>query len=108
MKVFKYKLNYANVSTFLGNGASWDQQQVIELPAFSTVLRVEKQGDDLMLWAKVNPDINIKHKVGVEIVGTGHEIKNEDGEYLNTFFDGGLVMHVFVDYGMYSKKNEKV
>ena len=104
-KVFKYPLKYKNVNTFLGSGASWEKQQIIELPAYSEVLHVNKQGNELMLWARVNPHTDFEHKVGIEIVGTGHDIKG-DGKYVNTFFDGGLVMHVFVDYGMYT--NEKV
>src|SRR5690242_6985398 len=89
IKVFKYPLKYNNVVSSFGSGAEWNQQQVIELPAFSEVLRIDKQGDDLVLWARVNPDINLKHKVEIEIVGTGHDIKGV-GKYVNTFFDGGL------------------
>lgn len=103
IKVFKYPLNYKKIESLLGSGSQWEQRQIIELPAFSEVLRVDLQGDNLVLWAKVISDDLSRHKVGIEIVGTGHEILNPGSKYLNTFFDGGLVLHVFVDYGLHTK-----
>lgn len=97
--VYKYPLKYDKIVTLEGIGSSWDQEQIIDLPANSEILKVDLQGENLVLWARVDSKSKITHKVLIEIVGTGHQLKNDLSEYLNTFYDGGLVFHVFVYYG---------
>jgi hypothetical protein len=81
-KIFKYTL--------------WPtEEQIIAMPGGAYLLHAAFQDDDLMLWAKVNPDAPIVGHT-VYIYGTGHEIDTSKGQrYVATAFQDYFVWHVF-------------
>jgi len=82
MIIYKYKLGTV-------------VHQVIELPEKFKPLRVEFQGEQLCLWAIVNPLVR-KNNYDFYIVGTGWEQNDLDGlDYISTVFENGLVWHIF-------------
>jgi hypothetical protein len=68
----------------------------IEMPKGAQVLSVKPQGDDVCLWALVDPSAEVKDRKFM-IFGTGHDVPNIDLCFIDTFmlFEGGLVFHVF-------------
>jgi len=69
----------------------------IELPKGAQILTVQEQYDFPQLWALVNPNENKKQKRKFRLAGTGHQIKETNLEYINSFQleDGSLVFHLF-------------
>jgi hypothetical protein len=102
MLVYKYPLKYKKINQgFLGQGVSWESEQEIELSMGSELLKVDIQNDQLVCWAVTDPDKPNIVKHTLIIVGTGQEIKT-NVKYLSTFYDGGLVMHVFTKKEVHS------
>lgn len=67
----------------------------IEIPGNCRLLSVAFQGEELRLWAAVDPSSPIR-KRRLKVVGTGHEYSNLKGVFIGTaFHPGGLVFHVF-------------
>jgi hypothetical protein len=69
----------------------------IPLPAFAEVLSVGVQGENLFVWALVDPSIPNLHKT-FRIAGTGHPIEEpEKWKFIGTVFlyEGSFVAHVF-------------
>ena len=83
MKIYKYKLDY----TF--------DNQTLKLPRGSRILTVDKQGDDIMVWASVSEDAK-KDVYAIHIVPTGLDVP-AGLEHNNTIFLSGLVLHAFID-----------
>ena len=87
MKVFKFRLNDAVDETIMPVGAR--------------VLRVDRQGVDLTMWALVDPHAE-KEARCFKVVGTGWDVP-EGAEYIDTHFDrgaqpgfpNGFVWHIF-------------
>jgi len=94
--IYKYPLKYTKI-TLEGEicGSSWEQEQILELPVYAEILKADLQNNNLVIWAKINPNTQYTEKFLIEIVGTGQEIKNPEASYINTFYDNGLVFHVF-------------
>ena len=77
--------------------------QEVEMPIGAKILATKVQPgvfDALgtpCIWALVDPTAKLV-KRRVRIVGTGHAIEADPGEFLDTFFlaDGALVFHVFI------------
>ena len=72
-------------------------EQVLEMPVGSRLLKVDMQQEVPCLWAAVNPEAQ-KQPVKIRVIGTGHQIP--DYKYLthiDTFqmAGGSLVWHVF-------------
>lgn len=71
-------------------------KQTIEIPEGYEILTVQKQRDDVCLWAIVEKE---KDCVPVEIYiyGTGHNIPDGHGKYIGTIqlHGGSLVFHTF-------------
>lgn len=65
----------------------------IMLPIGWKFLRVHFQGEQLQLWAEVNPEVVTK-QVDFEVFGTGHEIPMS-ANWLATYDDGPFVFHLF-------------
>ena len=72
-----------------------DEQSVM-MPAGSQPLTVQIQGEQVCLWALVNPDAEKEDRT-VQIFGTGHPVKVA-GDYISTFQmrGGALVFHAFI------------
>lgn len=90
-KVFKYQLDYIRTNT----GAVWTAKQIIKLPIDSQILKIDIQNGNLVLWALVDVDTIGTVDIELFIAGTGHDIEEKFNKYINTFYDGSLVMHVF-------------
>lgn len=73
---------------------------VVEMPAGAQVLSVAVQGDQVCLWARVDPD-EPKELRHFRCLGTGHAFSEADQDTLGRFvgtvllMDGGLVFHLF-------------
>lgn len=71
--------------------------QAVVMPIKAEILSVQFQGEDLCIWAAVDPTER-KHVKIFHIFGTGHPIPEpEKMRYLGTAqqFGGRLVWHVF-------------
>ena len=97
LKVYKYIIDY-------------DDYFDLELPRGAQVLTVNKQYNNLILWALVNPILpHIKRYF--RLAGTGHPIKESINilDYINTFQleDGALIFHVFEILPIENKQSTK-
>jgi hypothetical protein len=75
-------------------------QQFLELPLHTEILSVANQGDNIVLYALVNPEIKTTKNHRIEVYGTGHQIQDSnlsDLKFLGTvlMYNGSLVFHVF-------------
>lgn len=71
----------------------------IEMPIGAEILTVQTQGENVCLWALVNPNED-KEKRVIEIIGTGNPVECDSKftrKYINTYqlLEGRLVFHVF-------------
>lgn len=80
-----------------------DPEKPVEMPAGARLLSVAFQGDDLCVWAEVDPDAP-KVQRRFTVVGTGHDLPSAPGEFVGTahtdgiagiFGFGALVFHVY-------------
>jgi len=70
----------------------------IELPKDAKILTVQTQAEIPHIWAMVLADPNQPtEKRFFKVIGTGHQIPNENLTYIGTFqlFGGGFVGHLF-------------
>ena len=78
-----------------------DHESNVMMPREAKILSAGFQGDDLMIWALVEPDYMMVPRK-IRVVGTG--FPNNDGicgrPFIGTVFkpESGLVFHLF-DYG---------
>jgi hypothetical protein len=88
-RIFKYEL-------------AIEHSQLIEMPAKARILSVGNQGDQVCLWAEVDPDSPTLER-RVLIAGTGHA--TPPGEFIGTVLtnDGSLVWHVY-DGGEFTER----
>lgn len=70
--------------------------QEIEMPIDSEILTVQSQGEIGCLWAMVDTEFEKEKKI-IRIVGTGHTVPPDCGQYIGTFQMAGgvLIWHVF-------------
>ena len=68
-------------------------EQHISIPKYPEFLSVQFQGDELCIWAVVEPE-NEKKKHRIRVVGTGHPLP-EGCIYIGTVQDRPYVWHVF-------------
>ena len=69
---------------------------VVPMPSGAQLLQAGEQAGGIVVWALVDPEAPLEDR-WVSIYGTGHEVPEDPGVYLNTVFVGPLVFHVFVD-----------
>lgn len=84
-KVYKYPLAVTDLQT-------------IELPLFGQILDIQVQKGNLFLWALVNTSFTETSKRKIMILGTGHDISDENYlTHISTFqlYGGDLVFHAF-------------
>lgn len=63
----------------------WSDRFSVEAPAVFRPLHVEPQGNEVMIWAEVDP-VSPMVPQSFQMVGTGHlEIPDEGAEYVGTF-----------------------
>lgn len=74
-----------------------DAKQVVVMPHEAELLDMQVQGDQLVLWAKVQPDTHLASRMERElfIVGTGHDIPSGDLTYVASAQVGAYVWHLF-------------
>lgn len=66
------------------------------MPAGAEILHAHEQGDNICVWALIDPRQTETEKRIFKIVGTGHEFAAEGMRYLGTaHFDGQFVSHIF-------------
>lgn len=69
-------------------------EQTINIPEGSVILDVLDQNGTLVLYAMVNPQHpHAEHTV--RIVGTGHPLPEEPGDFINSVMMDQYVWHVF-------------
>jgi hypothetical protein len=85
-KIFKYPIEVVD-------------EQVLVLPLGAKVLSAIAQGDDLVIYALVEPTVEFKKNVEIRIVGTGHDVTFDlqKFKFLNSIstWGGRLIWHVF-------------
>lgn len=82
---------------------AFQREQEIEVPAGALPLSVGTQpinaGEGIMLWAEVvdDPD-HPKETLVVTIIGTGHPLSDDAGQFIGTTltYGGKFVWHVYV------------
>lgn len=69
----------------------------MELPKGAEVLTVRMQGDQRTIWALVDLSASTLEKRTFLVVGTGSPIEEsvQSLTYIDTYLEGGLVMHLF-------------
>lgn len=73
-------------------------QNNLFLPSGARVLRVDMQGNDIVLWAESRTEDAPPTPRVIEIYATGLEFPfSPNREYINTFFDGPYVWHAYED-----------
>lgn len=83
-KIFKYQV------------ISYHAIHVINLPNTHNIRNIDFQGQDLMVWAEVNPTDEEFCRV-VHVVPTGGSIPTQKTDFLGTVFtENGLVFHVYL------------
>lgn len=87
--VYKYILNFVRCA-----GKS---QAPLTLPAGSDIIRIGTQGNNIYVWALVDPDQTEKQDLEIEMYGTGQIIEGHR-RYLGTieYFDGAEIYHYFI------------
>lgn len=86
MRVYKYPIKITD-------------KQSVEMPLSGKILTAQMQGDQLCLWALVDPDNDWEGYRIIYVHGTGHPIKEENLKYIATVQTRGLVFHVFEEGG---------
>jgi hypothetical protein len=85
-KIFKYPIEIVDA-------------QVLVLPLGAKVVSAIAQGDDLVIYALVEPTVEFKKNVEIRIVGTGHDVTFDlqKFKFLNSIstWGGRLIWHVF-------------
>jgi hypothetical protein len=67
---------------------------VVRMPAGAEILTVQMQRGEACIWAIVDDAVpNVSRRLLV--VGTGHGMPLDSGQYVGTFQTGALVFHVF-------------
>jgi hypothetical protein len=67
----------------------------VEMPLDADLLSVGTQGDELVMWAAINPNRPTRSR-RIHVVPTGGHMPTLARTYVGTAqFDNGLVMHVF-------------
>ena len=72
------------------------ERQSIYMPEGAEVLTVQDQNGALCLWALIDSDNSQSERI-IYMVGTGHKINTEKGNYVGTIqsLEGALILHVF-------------
>lgn len=71
-----------------------DIRSTVPMPVGASVLSVQYQGDQLCLWAMVDPVRSHELRV-FEMFGTGHQIPSAGAVYVGTVQDRQFVRHLF-------------
>ena len=73
----------------------------LQLPVGARILSAGVQGDDVVVWALADPQVQERTTQRIHIVGTGHPIGVEDARSLRFIatveYPGGEWFHMFVD-----------
>lgn len=77
----------------------WDRSSDVatfHMPPDSEVLCAREQGEDICIWACVNPNNELRVARRFRICGTGHSVTIDDRYVGTAMLSGGaLVFHVF-------------
>ena len=82
--IFKYKLGTTD-------------HQDIEFPKDTELISAQAIGEELYIWAKVDPEQHME-KREIRVIGTGHTVYDDEKlRHLGTtqMFGGTLIWHVF-------------
>ncbi len=71
-------------------------EHVVIFPQGAELLTVQMQGDNLCIWARVDPSAPVADYT-IRTCGTGHPLADDVGKYLGSFqlHGGALVFHAF-------------
>lgn len=69
---------------------------VFRLPAGSEILSFGAQGDDIVMWVKLDDEAPLTEQYMFEVIGTGWEMSDKNYKFRQTVqTPAGLVFHVF-------------
>lgn len=66
----------------------------VELPFYAQILKVGNLNGSPKMWVLVNPETKTERRC-FRIVATGERFVDTDLKYIDTFFDGPFVWHLF-------------
>jgi len=71
-------------------------ESAIEMPLGSQILSAREQGDEICIWALVDP-LAEKEQREFTVYGTGHDVPDAAMKFLGTahLYGGNMVFHVF-------------
>jgi len=69
----------------------------IKMPKGAEILTAREQGEDVCIWALVDPSEKVMENRSFEVVGTGLKMEYEGSVYIGTahLYNSTLVLHVF-------------
>jgi hypothetical protein len=67
----------------------------VPVPEHFKVLTAAFQGGDPYIWIELDPNREAKMQVQFSIFGTGGELPENPGIYLNTVFQNEFVWHIY-------------
>ncbi len=73
---------------------SISDQVLLYLPEGAEMLSVQGQGDQLVLWAIVDPALSVEPRM-FSIYGTGRPFQSDNARYIGTAQVNEFVWHVF-------------
>ena len=98
-KIFKYVLDPVD-------------NQVVDILLPATLLSVEEQRGNIVLYALVDDESNVTIPIDVAIIGTGNIIRQNLSAYrfMGTvkLMNGGLMFHIFAKHGARIIDNHKI
>lgn len=84
--IFKYPLEF----TLLNNS-----RNTILMPYGAMPLTVRMQGLEMFLWAQVSREPGVNQWRHFDIYGTGHDMPENPGVYVDTVEQGVFIWHIF-------------
>lgn len=72
-----------------------DWEGLLQLPQRAVILHTDFQNGAIVLWASVDTSNPLEGRE-FRVVGTGHELPENEYQYIGTVKDHNFVWHVFV------------
>jgi len=104
--IWKFPLPVKNDSAMM----EWKDRFDLDMPRASTVLSIQVQHGQVVIWALVDPDAE-REKRSFILAATGRDVPRKDDEAILVvgtvqLAGGGLVLHLFENLGaMTAQKN---
>lgn len=75
---------------------TWDNTQILKLPAGSQIVSVQPQNGKITVWASVDTSVKELAEYRIKVYMTGQRIEDASLIFLNTCVIGDFVFHVCI------------